>query len=173
MTRRLRRRRSQSRRCLFACGVIALMFIVLALAGVLPEHFRSLKAGIGAAQAIVSDNDAEASDVFDDLENARKRDIPSMFNEEVVDVSGYPTVFVNDDGSIIGFSRVEPARQAFSSIADELRSKGWAFVESGSQLSGSFVKSSGRYRWVFVSCVPVSGQASVVIQTVPAEGESG
>ena len=172
MTQRTRRRRSQSRRGLYACGVVVFLLVVLSLACALPESFRNFRTGISVAQAIITDQNTVAGDVFEEIEEARKRTSSKVFNDEVIDVSVYLAVFVNDDGSIVSFLRTEPPQQAFASIVDELRSKGWVYLESGSRMTGSFVKSSGCYRWVFVSCVSVSGQTSVVIQTVPIDEEA-
>lgn len=166
MTRRTRRRRTQSQRCVFSCAIVALLLAALLLPSELANECRDFRQGINVAKAIASDEEDVGEDMFGELGKARLREVPSTFLEEVIDVSNCSAVYVNNDGSIVGFSKVEPAQQTFLEIADELRSKGWVFVESGSRLAGSFVKSSGRYQWVFVSCTPVSGQTSVVVQTV-------
>lgn len=167
MTRRVRRRRSQSQRCAFSLGIIVLLLAAILLSSALSERYRNLEDGASLVHAAISDQDVLSGDVFAKLDNARRREVPPTFKKEVLDVPSGDDTYVNDDGSVIGFSRTESAQQTFMSIKDALESKGWVFVESGSRFAGSFVKAAGRYRWAFVSCTQISGQTSVVIQTVP------
>lgn len=98
-------------------------------------------------------------------------DPPQGFEDEALQLDGWEDVRVDRQNGIIGFSWRGSVEEVLASIEEELRGKGWSGVESGNDGQESFVKSSGRYRWMFVSCVRVGAWTSVVVQYVP-EAES-
>lgn len=73
-------------------------------------------------------------------------------------------VVVSAEGALVGFSDDGSPERVFSSLSEELYSKGWTLLESGSDTQASFVKDEGTYRWLYVSCIQMSGATSIVVQ---------
>lgn len=90
-------------------------------------------------------------------------EVPEGFEDEVLSLSGRSDVRVGAGGAVVGFCCSGTAPEVFAGVAAELAQAGWSQVESGSDIASTFVKPSGRYRWLFVTCTEVSGEVSVVI----------
>ena len=95
--------------------------------------------------------------------------LPPGFADEVAQTAGWDEVRVDERGRIVGFCVFGTADAAFARLADGLVGNGWSRIESGSATCGSFSKSDGIYRWIFVSCVQVGDSTSVVVQYATAD----
>lgn len=110
----------------------------------------------------------EKADDCDSLLNFDEKyssDIPENYLEEVVDVFSFDShlIMIDNSEKIVGFSIAEDAVTAFNILKAQLISRGWNYVESGSSTSSSFYKNNGNYKWLFVNCVNVGGETSVVL----------
>lgn len=104
-------------------------------------------------------------------QGALQAQVPEGFEEETVGLAGKSQVRVAAGGSVIGFVEEGDADELFSSLSRELQDKGWREVDSGLGGCGSFVKGSGRFTWLFVSCVQSGDDVSAVIQCPPVAGD--
>ncbi len=86
------------------------------------------------------------------------------FEREVLPLSGRAGLRASSGGTLVGFTASGGAAEAFAAISDELEGRGWTAVSSGSAQTGTFAKGEGTFRWAFVSCADVGGEASVVVQ---------
>lgn len=85
------------------------------------------------------------------------------FQEEVVSLGSRSSVRVGAEGSVVGFVEQGLATEAFSALASDLQERSWRTVDSGRSDCGSFVKEEGSFTWLFVNCVQVGEETSVVI----------
>lgn len=88
----------------------------------------------------------------------------ATFEKELFSLADARDVLATPDGRIVGFTASEGAGSAFALIAQRLSDAGWTEVPSGAATIGSFVKSDGTLRWVFVVCSDMGGESSVVVQ---------
>lgn len=110
----------------------------------------------------------EKSNEFDSLINYETKfsdSIPDEYSNEVINVNELKVHSLKIDKSekVVGFSMDLEADKCFEIIKTMLASKGWTYVESGSSSSASFYKESGTYSWVFVNCIFIGGETSVVL----------
>lgn len=142
----LRRRRA----CATVAALVAVLAVALALSaadrpGVLREAVRTT---------------VEAGDVGP----------PEGFEDEALRLEGRLDVRVDERNGVLGFSCSGKVAETLDALEEELSAKGWSGMRSGDEGSGSFVKGSGRYRWMFVSCVGVGETTSVVVRYTTEEG---
>ena len=116
------------------------------------------EAGRIAFEEIAGDREGDRS------AEERNRDMPEGFEEEVLSMEGKSAVRVGAEGSVVGFSVSQDASAAFSDLSAELVAHGWQPVGSGRGDCGTFLKSEGRFTWLFASCIQVGSGTSVVIQ---------
>lgn len=93
---------------------------------------------------------------------------PEGFEDEALRLEGRLDVRVDERNGVLGFSCSGKVAETLDALEEELSAKGW--MRSGDEGSGSFVKGSGRYRWMFVSCVGVGETTSVVVRYTTEEG---
>ena len=91
--------------------------------------------------------------------------VPENFSKEVFDVSNIAVGKIRSDksGNVVGFSLSSGVFESFNLVKNQLLNNGWNFVESGSSSSASFYKSEGQYTWLFVNCISVGGETSIVL----------
>lgn len=102
--------------------------------------------------------------------------IPEGFESEVFALHNRDDLHVDAQTGIMGFSLAKSPGDAFQDLACTLTEAGWEHIEAASTTQdearaptfATFVKASGKYRWVFVSCVSVGSATSVVVQIDPA-----
>lgn len=118
---------------------------------------EKLEAATGSASTQVEDADALAL-------------LPEGFQEEVLPLAGREDVRVSGQGAVVGFLERTGAATAFAALSAELEGAGWTPVQSGRDDCGSFVKDSGRFTWLFVSCVWTGEATSVVVSCAAPQG---
>lgn len=108
---------------------------------------------------------AEDYDSLLNFEENYSSDIPENYLEEVVDVFSFDAhlIMIDKSEKIVGFSIDSDAATSFNNLKEQLISRGWNYVDSGSSTSSSFYKNNGNYKWLFVNCVNVGGETSVVL----------
>lgn len=97
---------------------------------------------------------------FEDMRNV----LPGKFEEEVLSLSSYFDVQVSQKGKVVGFYSQEQPLKVFKDCSLLLANNGWVKVESGQESAASFIKESGVYTWLYLSCVSISNETAVVIQ---------
>ena len=87
------------------------------------------------------------------------------FLDEVIDVNkiNAKDIKIDNSNKVVGFTLSNDASYSFILIRNCLIDKGWEFVESGNSTSGSFYKNNGKYRWIFLNCINVGGESSIVL----------
>ncbi len=94
-----------------------------------------------------------------------EREASQTFEEEVMPVSDlYP--LVSSDGLTVGFTYNAPCDEAASFVREHVEERGWRFVESGESAFFTFVKDTGVYTWLGVTCVEGEDCTSVVMQVI-------
>ena len=86
----------------------------------------------------------------------------NALNREFVGLSGYSAVRIDESAGVCGFESQISPEQTLSNIALELEEKDWICAPSGDEVSASFYKAEGEYRWAYVSCGRVQGTTVVV-----------
>lgn len=89
--------------------------------------------------------------------------VPEGFEREVVALAGRSEVRAAAQGEVVGYVESMSADQAFSRLSDELAGKGWVAVDGGEATCGTFLKSEGRFRWLFATCTQAGDAAAVVL----------
>lgn len=146
------------------------------LATAVAAIFAFAAACVGVDEAIGAfGQDARAdaglsSDAGERVRASEEPGVPLGFEEEVLTLEGRSEVMAAADGTVVGFVEDGASSEVFGDIESELGERGWAKVDSGVEGFASFFKSGGKFTWAFVSCVPVGGATSVVIQCPPVEG---
>lgn len=95
---------------------------------------------------------------------------PAGFENEVLRLGERQDVRVDERSGVVGFSCSGDAGRTLVALEEELRVKGWSGIRSGGEGWESFLKESGRYRWVFIACVDVGDSTSVVVRYATEEG---
>lgn len=88
-------------------------------------------------------------------------DLPSGFDEEI-GLTG-ESVVVSNEGRTIGYVTDGSVEDTMTGIRNALEEKGWSYVPSGQESVATFVKDTGIFCWLAVSCVSVEGETSVVL----------
>lgn len=150
-------------------AVVAVGSLVLAVA--LSGYIERAERPHAAAEAV--------SMVADDMRCAKgegaqedlKAALPEKFEAEVFACGSRRDVRVDERSRVVGFAALLPAQDEFGALCNELAEKGWVRAGKGAAAGGTFVKATGRYRWVFVSCVQVGAAASVVVNYQESDKE--
>ena len=104
-------------------------------------------------------------DEFINYEDKYSDSLPENYFDEVADFSQFEVknIRVDKSGDVVGFSLPAGAIESFNLIKNQLINNGWNYVESGSSSSASFYKDEGKYTWLFVNCINVGGETSIVL----------
>lgn len=101
-------------------------------------------------------------------------EIPASFEQEVISLADKSEVSSNAHVGMVGFTLHTSADQALKTLRSTLEDRGWRESGSGSDTCATFLKTSGEYRWLYVSCISVASHTSVVLQTgAPFKQEEG
>lgn len=92
---------------------------------------------------------------------------PPWFAEEVLPLERVSEIRALDDWSVVGFSAAADVATVREWARSELESRGWALMETGTEMYLTGIKEGGRCSWLSFSCMQVGDEASVVVQ-VPA-----
>lgn len=91
---------------------------------------------------------------------ANTSDVPTWFQEEVGMPSGARDVRV--DGSVVGYVVDEDEEQALENLSVRMEAKGWTRVPLGGVTGATFLRESGAFTWMLVTCTQVGSATSVV-----------
>ena len=91
--------------------------------------------------------------------------LPENYFNEVADFSkiDVTNIRVDKTGNVVGFSLHTGEIESFNLVKNQLINNGWNYVESGTLSSASFYKNEGKYTWLFVNCINVGGETSIVL----------
>ena len=92
------------------------------------------------------------------------REPPDWFSEEVLDLTAKRAVTATADWSVVGFEETGHVDAVLGEIADELKGRGWALVESGVPGAVSGVKERGVCQWLWLGCTAIGEEVVVVVQ---------
>ena len=175
--REIDQRRGDVRSALYPRAWASLLLIVVALVILAAVSFFSATPGalqLGTQGVIDSfsvskgSSDDEANLEADvSWKGSFANELPSSFDEEI-GLSGDSTTVVSNDGRTIGLSCKGTVDAVLAEIQASLEERGWTYVPSGQSGACTFVKDSGVYQWLAVTCVVVGDEVSVVL--VPGEG---
>ncbi|WP_165247789.1 hypothetical protein [Adlercreutzia sp. ZJ141] len=133
------------------------------------------------ASAAVADPEAQLTSVglvshvgslLHQVDLLEQTSLPDGFEDEVMSFERYYERRCDLDAQVVGFSLDANIDESLNEIRQQLTAKGWDEVRSGVDGCSTFTKSSGRYQWAFVQCVPIEGWTSVVVRYELGEGES-
>ena len=143
------------RRCK-ALGLIVLVFATLSLnAGI--EAFASSNMRLSALEALF----------FEDVLGKSKVsafDVQETFGGELILPDGSYDIHHDKDAGVLGYSTALSPDDAYRQLSAVLVAHEWAEVDGGLAGSGSFVKATDQYRWLFVTCIGIADSTSVVIR---------
>lgn len=145
-----------------AIGITCLLFIFVGISAHI-EGYSSSGYALQAADELFFGKGVLRDD------SGLLRQTPAFMNEIGLPADAYEVKFqekVNTVGYVVPQSLVEFYPQLFSA----LRVRGWEEIDSNLVGTGTFVKETGDYRWIFVNCVDVADGCSVVLQYQVEEG---
>ena len=93
-----------------------------------------------------------------------QNEVSEAFISECINVENCENLIVSSGEEIISFTTHECASETFSNIAQDLTSKGWTHAKSGVEHQGTFIKSEGDIRWLYISALQYGEGSCVVIQ---------
>lgn len=155
--------RDRRRDLLKAGGIIVLLFIlVFLIEGIYTRSFSPEKTTSSyqsqiSLETIMSGSDLPAQDM--------QGEFPFGFEEEVLNLADCSDLYVSESGKVVSFISTINAEEQFNICSEKLCARGWTRVESGHATAASFVKTKGIFNWVFLECIPVGNESSVLIQT--------
>lgn len=145
-----------------ACLVVGALIAIVAISGLVEDPLSSA--------LIDSPNDRKDPQVsfvaiFDNQAFQDSSDcLPPGFEEEVFASDCFLGVQVSETKNVIAFLDEENPSVSFAMCSSLLEEKGWTKIEGGQAHMASFVKKGGEYTWLFLSCAPVGGETSVLVQ---------
>lgn len=145
-----------------AVGILCAVFALVGLSAHI-EGCSSSGYALQAADALFF-----GDGVFDDDTEALKK-TPSFMNEIGLPSEAYEVKF-QEDLHTIGYIVPQSLNEFYPQLFSALRVRGWEEVSSDLVGTGTFVKKSGTYQWLFVTCVDVADVCSVVLQYQTQEG---
>jgi len=89
--------------------------------------------------------------------------LPNDFGKELFALDAFFDVRVSEEGGVIGLLSHGSLEEVTTFCEAELIEHGWTKVESGYAACASFVKTQGSYTWLFMSCIEVCGDTSILI----------
>ena len=115
---------------------------------------------------IVSQGNDSASDVGALDSNVSwqghfSNDLPDGFDKEI-GLSG-TSMAVSNNGRTVGYSVEGTIDETMTEIKNHLAKKGWNHVPSGQESVVTFVKDTGTFCWLAVTCASVGTETSVVL----------
>lgn len=104
--------------------------------------------------------------------NQYDHEVPRIFEEEVMPVSGLHPL-VSSDGFTVGFTYDGRVEEAAEFVCDQVEQRGWSFVKSGHDAFSTFIKDTGSFKWLGVTCVEKNETTSVVMVVQEGGGAGG
>ena len=93
-------------------------------------------------------------------------ELPASMKMEIIDLSNKSDIRLNATEDVLSYVENLDAEKAFSNLKEKLINKGWTYIESNSDVIGSFIKKGGIYNWLSVSCIEQGQQSIIVIQMI-------
>lgn len=106
---------------------------------------------------------------WDQSQRLLSEEVPEGFEEEAFAVKGERELRIEQGACTIGFSCLEDPDQTMDRLRKSLLESGWMEQASGIDGCSAFVKTEGRYRWLFVQCIPVQEWTCVVVNYASQE----
>lgn len=156
----------QRRRLYRACACLVVgLAVVFAVQKAVDRTKEAMGIGGIAEQAngsLVDENEAEQISALVEL----------GYETEVVPLTNRSELRMEREGEVVGFSVDSCASEAFEDLRAHLDERGWRETTSGLPTSSTFVKTTGGFRWLMLSCVGTGDRTAVVIQTIlPKKGQ--
>ncbi|MCL2889347.1 MAG: hypothetical protein FWE65_02865 [Eggerthellaceae bacterium] len=138
----------------FFCGALVLFGITVLVDGP-PEVLGFLT------------DDARSNSLKAIYDNPVYRDdsdrLPEGFTQEIFSLTSFHDIRLSKAGGVVGLLSDEPLERVFSFCELELLRRGWIKVDSGHEACASFIKTQGRYSWLYLSCAEIGNGTSVLI----------
>ena len=168
--------RTESARLVRASGIVAaivaLPALCVALAGGAPASEGGMQDVPGGASesaaGFAASQFMQAGDPFDMLDqiDASLAVGLSPPSGRFVEEAGFPSdaqeLRSNGDGSVASCVLEADEEAALDAVAETLGAKGWVGVPLQGVVGATYVKSSGRLRWMLVTCTQAGDATSVV-----------
>ena len=88
---------------------------------------------------------------------------PPGFAEECFDAGELGEVRSSPEGGVVGITSERDAEALFEECATRLKGRGWIQMASGQARRGTFLKSSGKLRWMFLEVSRVADSSTAVM----------
>ena len=88
---------------------------------------------------------------------------PPGFDEECFDAGEFGEVRSSLEGGVVSIMSDSDAEAFFEECATLLKGRGWIQMDDGRDLRGTFLKSSGKYRWVFLEVSRIADISTAVM----------
>ena len=99
-------------------------------------------------------------------------EVPERFVAEVSETTDAENVYVAAEGGVVALEMNASDQRCVQLVRGRLEARGWALVESGSEMRFSALKDKGTYRWAYVD---VSGgeERTMVTFVLRGDGDAG
>lgn len=161
----------QAGRALGAVLLVVLLVAAVPVSGWLQEHFQQQEDGQASAgvetlatMSLEELLQTESAEALTSETAAQAAKLPEDFEAEFFSVASCADLQVSPEAQLVGFSSEQSAVASCANLSARMQEAGWTAVASGSEVTASFVKKEGRYRWALLSCVDVANSTSVVLQ---------
>lgn len=162
------------RRAWLIIVVIIACFVALAISSFSSKDPGILEVGVQGmldAFSVTKDQSSENLVVKSDVswQGRYSNELPEGYDEEI-GLGSDASVAVSNNGQAIGYTNDAGLSETVDEIQQHLLDKGWTFVPSGQESAATFVKDTGKFRWLAVTCASFGDETSVVL--VPEELQS-
>lgn len=140
-----------------AVGILCAVFLLVGLSALVEGSASSSGYALQAADSLLFGDGILGDDA------ATLKQKPSFMNEIGLPPQAYEVRF-QEDVSTVGYLVPQSLSEFYPYLFSALRVRGWEEVESNLVGTGTFVKATGTYQWLFVTCVDVADACSVVLQ---------
>ena len=162
----------QHRRMIASIFIVVLLFVMLqAISGISNDTKAFKLTDVSQSKLntyIEDDGSFNASEAGKDLLNipelTSKEHLPVSINSEVLDLSNRQDLRVSENRDLLSFIENLNPTSTYACLKRELESKGWESIESNSDVMGTFIKGSGEYRWLSLTCIEQGNQTIVLMQ---------
>lgn len=149
-------------------------FVVLAISSFSTKDPGILEVGIQGmldAFSVTKDQSSQDLVVKSDVswQGRYSNELPEGYDEEI-GLGSDTSVAVSNNGQAIGYTNDAGLSETVDEIQQRLLGKGWTYVPSGQESAATFVKDTGKFRWLAVTCASFGDETSVVL--VPEELQS-
>ena len=140
-----------------AVGILCAVFLLVGLSALVEGSTSSSGYALQAADTLLFGDGILGDDT------AALKQKPSFMNEIGLPSDAFE-VKLQEDVSTVGYLVPQSLSEFYPQLFSALRVRGWEEIESNLVGTGTFVKTTGTYRWLFLTCVDVADACSVVLQ---------